>query len=1471
MAGGAGGGMGRLMGFGFLFGARDDGATRTASEVREEVEGIGTAAKRLGADAANGFRKLNAVIGALQLQKLNEVGDSLRDIADRAGAMSDVATSSVESWGAQAGLAFRQATAGAGEFRGELEAMRGQIVGTARALDMDVQSLTRLNRGILTAGTSLDELGLSQREVAGALQSGIIDAEGFGQSLREMRQGLGMSGEEIGNLLDEFTALGESVGEGEAFVRGIPQMLEGIREGVSEFPALRRNSRQLVSSLGRLARGMQQVSGSTPEEALGATNQVFQTLLGSRRSLRDLFSGMGTDFDEFATQLGIGGAGIGGALEMVLSDPATFAVKAAELFERSGGAGSVMGDRLTSVLSRMGPQFVRLIDGSEESRAALAAMGAELGDVSGRFGQMARASSGSTLTFADQMDRLRDNFGNSINTMMNRMARARGEMSFDAKVLRQQRDAYRSLTRRVQGYAERQDALGASTRMLLGFRRGGLVGLSVVLQDELGRAFPNLKNKIKETLPMMGEFGSMAFEGAQQLAPMLVAMRALNVRIPGLGLAMKLLFNPITLIAGGIYLLVRYWDRLEPILRVGSRLFREWSEEALQSVKEVDWANMGRNIVDGIIMAFGAVGDMEGTNETTRAIAEGLRNVFSAASIAIRGLASGIWDKIVEYVTEPEGVEGKVRRGAGVFGVVLAAAMFTPMRGPLLSGASRMFLWLGGRMIGMMGPSGILGSTVMRGGAAAGRGLGSLLGRIIGIPTSRGIASGVQAAISGQATTAAAARGAGGLFGRIGGALSGVLGRGAGRAVAGTAMRSAVRAIPGVGAILGVLFDLPQILESFRTEGITGGFTQVVESIINGMLLGIPRMLSSLTGFNIIERFLDYMGFNRMMDAFRSGDWTQMLTEGLWNLFSGVLGNIPNIIRTAISDITGVDVVGDLLGNIGIAMRGGWEFLTDLGGILFDTFGELVSIFRDVLSPLWEAMSLAFNELRAVGTEVWSEIQSVASDLFVELRDAFSEVIATVQDVVFPLLTDLGELFMGLWNDYAQPAISAIWSFYRRVFMQYILPAGRRVFQELGRYVSWWWNNVTKPVLEFLGRTWLRVMTFMKDIGFQVIGAIARFMVNKFFDAMAAIASMRANWQGFVNTVQATSNAVRVILTNSLETPLLAAEHSLMTIADRIQETFSGLRLVVVDLVRTLVTQLRDAVLGLGAVGELLVGPFNESVTAMDNAFTRQQAAVAEEARLNRQASQARRDELADRVRQNEEAVQGVRDAYSNWQTGVAEAQQGVRDEQDDFMEGMAGVGERISDTLETSANRISELFTEEGRAQSRARRTAEERERRQQQLRDARQLVEHLGGARGLTPRERQAIAGAVVAAAEQGRAIDAQAVMQQVSAVTGRGAARQEAISGVMQSLGVEMPEEPAGGGGNEPGRRRGRAQAAHQRRQVAQEQRAQAEVQELANELVISSFGPEAVRQLGQALTIQVMGAGLPPPVPESGQVG
>ena len=114
-------------------------------------------------------------------------------------------------------------------------------------------------------------------------------------------------------------------------------------------------------------------------------------------------------------------------------------------------------------------------------------------------------------------------------------------------------------------------------------------------------------------------------------------------------------------------------------------------------------------------------------------IGTALGNIFRAAGRAARGAINGMWTELVTWITQPEDVVGQVRRGASALGVTLAAAMATPIRGPIMSA------------------------------------MGSVFGSL------------------GQA--------------------GGLLGRGAGSAVR-LVGRAGLRAIPGIGAILGVLFDL---------------------------------------------------------------------------------------------------------------------------------------------------------------------------------------------------------------------------------------------------------------------------------------------------------------------------------------------------------------------------------------------------------------------------------------------------------------------------------------------------------------------------------------------------------------------------------------------------------------------------------------------------------------------------------------
>src|SRR5210317_1052382 len=103
---------GRSLGFGFLIGAKDDGATRTTEQVSEGFGGIAQNVARAVRESS-GLQRFGNMINALSLNRLNQISDSLEGLAERAGALAgEVTSTSMESFGAEFSQTYRAATAG---------------------------------------------------------------------------------------------------------------------------------------------------------------------------------------------------------------------------------------------------------------------------------------------------------------------------------------------------------------------------------------------------------------------------------------------------------------------------------------------------------------------------------------------------------------------------------------------------------------------------------------------------------------------------------------------------------------------------------------------------------------------------------------------------------------------------------------------------------------------------------------------------------------------------------------------------------------------------------------------------------------------------------------------------------------------------------------------------------------------------------------------------------------------------------------------------------------------------------------------------------------------------------------------------------------------------------------------------------------------------------------------------------------
>lgn len=983
MAAGSGS-LGRLLGLGFLFGAKDEGAVRTTEAIQEGFEGIEQAVQRVGAGTQSLTRFGNA-IAAINVMAINRTNDALGSLADRAGLLTGGDTS-LEAFGAQAGLAFRQATAGLGEYTDTVRQYRGQITGAAFTLGVDVGELTRGVAAIARTGHSLEDFGLTVRDIAGLSQAGILDTNALTSALTGLAEGYGLGAEGARRLIDDMTAIGTQVGSGADAVRQLPAAIEAADAAISALPpGVESSVDDMIRSLTLLAAGTQKTLGGTFEDAFAGATATLGVLSEARQDLSRNFTGLSSEFPEMATGMANAFGSIDDAMNLMMADPARFVQQMQGVYA-SMEDGALKSRFTQQILSRFPESMRFMIMAGEEGATNLRDLADAAGDSEGALSRMARSSSGSARTFGESLELVEEVF----KSRLNRMAR-RHYPNFERQVINRQRAGFNRLSETIGGLAAQRGplntvggAMGALTRTMVALRRGGVTGLSIALQSELGEAFPNVTEKIAMFLPMIGEMGEGLFEAATQAGPLLLAMTQMQGRIPGLGMAMRLLFNPITLIGGGLFLMVRHWELVGPILQRVSGEFRDFTRTILKKVIDIDWVQLGSDLVDGVLSIFGFVGDTVQSQEmsdTAAAFAEGFRNLFDATWIIVRGLVTGMWDRIVAFVFEPENFTQRLERGAGVAGVAFGAAMFTPLRGPIIRAAMGLFSHLGGFLQSGAG-------ALLRGG-----------------------------------------------------------------------VRGVLTKIPLIGAVIGVLFDLPDIIDSFQTGGITEGLNRLFRSVINGLLLGIPDMLEEFLGFDFISDMFDFLfeatNLGNISRAIEDGDIGKAIFEGLF----ATIGFIPNLLRAALTEVLGFDVLSEF-----------WD------SVLGPTLDELVDFWTDEINPIIGEAGTLFIELGDIATEFW-------------------------EDTLKPIFSDIKESFI-------------------EVFVKTIMPWAKKTWKFVSVGAKQMWMNHIKPMLVKFARKWTETFTGNLRMAIEVFRAVTNAGIRTFHSISGAIERLAIRWVGWRRTLQ---------------------------------------------------------------------------------------------------------------------------------------------------------------------------------------------------------------------------------------------------------------------------------------------------------------------------------------------------------------
>jgi hypothetical protein len=1261
------GGASRIFGLGILVSAKDDGAKRTIHDVREETDSLADSTKAAGESTAVLGSKWDTFVQGLQLHRLNQMSESLAGMARQAGTalpglMSGAAFEStgIESAGVAFSNTWRSMTAGMGEFKENIP--RGEIAGLAYGLDVSADSMIGANVALARAGHTLDDYNFSQRALAGLIKAGIVDGPAFGQTLVSAADGYGLGAERAGAMMNQVMALGEATGDAAGAMGALPAVMQALDVAGAEFPEVAANMDTYATSIIRLGATMQQAGLGAMAETSASATQVFTTLMGSRRNLTNLFTGVGSDFDGLATEIGIATGDIGGAVDLVMQDPFRFA-RALNEMTNKGGQSAQMAQRLRGKLVEVAPNLAFLADGGEEAAEVFERMGHATDDAGNAINRVGESAAHTSRTLAESMGRQEDAFKSRLNRM------SRDAVGGSGSILQQQRDSYSAITDTITRFADDSGPMGMLTRGFLK-SRAGLFGFTSAL-DAVGGPVLDMAAQLAplvSTLSMMG-------------GPIAAGLLRFNGALGGMPGKLIAALGPIALVAGAGYLIYKNWDRLGELFDSGMDSLFNFSnklpgmgKKLMEWVAGIDWVKMGMEVTDGILGAFSGAGDaVEGDTSRAREIAQNFghffKAVFEAVPRMVGGFISGAWDRIVAFVTEPEDLMGKLKRGAGVLAGVFTVGLFTPLRGLIFTGAKNAFM---------------------------------------------------------------------GLFGRLGGLLTG------GAGLTGAGLMTAARRLPVVGALIGVLFELPNIIEDIGKGDYSAAIQGLWTSMADGLLLGIPSLLDSLLGTDVFGNALDFLfratNFGRLADAIASGNIGDAIFEGLFTVMNTAMMGIPGMVRT---------------------------FFEDMGlGDLFD--------------GMKETAGLAFEDITFFFVDMFGDMYGSAEETFLSVYDFIDGFIESSK----PLIKSLGAMFSRIWEGMKK--------IFKRV-MDFIAPVARRVFAAIGGYFTWLWENIWQPVLGAFRDNFMAVMGFIRENFGTAIMFLGKVFITVFEQISMDIDLFGIRWEALKTIVVAGAEYIGLSIRNFFVNPFLRAQNSVSTFIEIFTGGFARIKAGILDLKADLMGLLADTLDAMP--GDL----FADQVTSLRASQSR--AATA--------AEKTRRDTAASELISERERARRLGLAQEN------EAEAAARMDLINSTRGTVGMAEatRAAQRDRNVAATLSDL----GEATT--------------------------GGdvAQAVGAEERRI--------AREDRGVDAAAVVEELADMpeateTAPAAARR-------RRSGTQVSSEPT------TAQQREVAQRVMERRTELQEEARTAREQQTAEvkDRAIASFGPTAIAQLADAMTIRI----------------
>lgn len=343
-----------------------------------------------------------------------------------------------------------------------------------------------------------------------------------------------------------------------------------------------------------------------------------------------------------------------------------------------------------------------------------------------------------------------------------------------------------------------------------------------------------------------------------------------------------------------------------------------------------------------------------------------------------------------------------------------------------------------------------------------------------------------------------------------------------------------------------------------------GGMVSVFGKSLQTVSGGVAQWLSKDSGkiTDFIENFNQSCqnGFDNLSDFFDS--WFGLVGDSIDRMRPTVQNAISNYLSGITNFATSIGTV--LAESFEIASGSLNTWLSEDGEVISEYFGNL----QLVVSNLYDTFGTIFSDIGDIVSEWWN-------------GEGGSSVFSNVCE----MFTSIGTTFMSVWNEWIKPAWDFITGTIKDAWDSYLKPVFDSGISYIGKLfdcVSTLWNNILKPVANWLIETWGPVFTnvfngirrVLKTV-FSHIGGMVSAMFKTFggmLDFLTGVFSgdwkkawqgikdaFKGAWSGVLTVVSTVVNLIIDginLLWNTVYNSFQAAANGIGGLAERIGEMF---------------------------------------------------------------------------------------------------------------------------------------------------------------------------------------------------------------------------------------------------------------------------------------------------------------------------